>query len=303
MLVEMWHAQPESRRLTQAMTIQHFEHFVLSKPYFDRRGLIVAEHGKEVVGFVHAAFGPNEDFTEVQHDEGVISMLQASPAHASGELVPQLLAAAEGYLNDHGTKRIVGGSHPPNIPFYHGLCGTGELPGVLLADEAMHDAYRATGYEVTEEFAVMECSLDRMRPLIDRNQRMLPRSFEVRPTMDHVFENWWETCAFGPIQRSQFQVIRKEDNMPCGSMIWWDLERSADSPGPGVALSRVEIIDERRRAGLATFLVSNALKQLKSSGAIRAQVQVPASNKPAVEFFRKLGFEEVDRGLAYVKNC
>ena len=119
--------------------------------------------------------------------------------------------------------------------------------------------------------------------------------------MDHAFDNWWVTCAYGPTQRSEFQVIAKDDNTVCGSLVWWDVESAFGANEPGVAISRVSIVDERRRAGLATFLVSNALKQLKSSGAQYAAVQVPTSNSPAIEFFAKLGFERVDGGIAYEK--
>ena len=284
------------------MSVAQFEHFILAKPYFDRKGLLVVESDRRVVGFVHAGFGPNQDCSDSALEDGVICMVQMHPEFASKELAAQLLTAAEAYLAQSGSQRITGGPHPPQIPFYHGLCGSGELPGVLLADVEMHAAFKESGYSVKAEFAIMECQLGRMRGVFDRNQRILPRSFEVRPTMDHSFGTWWETCAFGPVQRSEFQVVNRADNIVCGSLMWWDLEPITETNEPGVALSRVEIVDDRRRAGLATFLVSNALKQLKSSGAFHAQVQVPAANAPAIEFFVKLGFEEIDRGVAYEKR-
>ena len=282
--------------------MQHFEHYVLAKPYFDRRGLLIAESSDgEPIGYVHAGFGPNEDRSEVSRSEGVICILQMAPEAASKSLAQDLLVAAEVYLEESGSRRLLGGPRPPQIPFYHGLFCSGELPGVLQADSELQDVFQSNGYSEIEQFAIMECQLGQMRGVFDRTQRMLPRSFEVRPTMDHVFDNWWETCAFGPTQRSEFQVIAKEDNAVCGSLVWWDVESAFGTNESGVAISRVRIVSERRRAGIATFLVSNALKQLKSSGAHYASVQVPKSNLPAIEFFTKLGFASVDAGIAYEK--
>lgn len=274
---------------------------MLAKPYFDRLGLLVAEHDGNVIGFVHAAFGPNENRSDISRGVGVVCMLQVVPEFDSIELRHQLLNAAEEYLRSSGTKRIIGGPSPPFVPFYHGLCGSGELPGVLASDRLLHEVYQAAGYSIVETFAVMDCDLKNLRAVVDYNQRQLARLFEVRPTMDHVFDNWWETCAFGPIQRSEFEIVEKATSLPCGSMLWWDLEVSDDRQSLGVALSRLLVVDHQRRAGLATILVSNALKQLKESGATLAQVQVPVSNEAGFEFFRKLGFSEVTRGTTYEK--
>jgi len=285
------------------VNVLHFEHYVLAKPYFDRCGLLVAESVDSgiPIGFVHAGFGANEDCSDVSREDGVICVLQMAPEAESKSLAEDLLNAAEVYLRESGSRRLLGGPSPPQIPFYHGLFCSGELPGVLQADAELQDIFQSNGYSEIEQFAIMECQLGRMRGVFDRTQRMLPRAFEVRPAMDHVFDNWWETCAFGPTQRSEFQVIAKEDNAVCGSLVWWDVESAFGATEPGVAISRVRIVNERRRAGIATFLVSNALKQLKSSGAHYASVQVPKSNSPAIEFFTKLGFASVDCGIAYEK--
>ena len=301
-MVEIWQSQPASCGFAQQISVSVFEHFVLAKPYFDRRGLLIAEEAGKPIGFVHAAFGANENRTEVSHDVGLVCMLQVRPEFDSDSTRSELLAAAEEYLRAAGARRIIGGPSPPHIPFYHGLCGSGELPGIMRENDAAHAIFQSEGYSPREEFAVMDCDLTKLRPTVDRTQRQLSWKFEVRPTMDHVFDNWWETCAFGPIQRSLFEIIDKATHLTCGSMLWWDLEISGERQSTEVALSRVVIEGHHRRTGLATFLVSNALKQLKSSGATLAQVQVALSNEPGLEFFRKLGFSEVRRGTSYEKK-
>lgn len=300
--MKIWRAQPLERGLVTGIDIMMLEHFVLSKPWFDRHGLMVAECGDRVAGFIHAGFGPDATQSDLDRELGVVCTLQLLPQYDSDDLRCLLLQKAEDYLKFHGCRLVVGGAYPPNMPFYHGLFRSSELPGVFAADEATHRTFLENGYEAAEQFSIMNCQLGRLRPVIDRNQRQLQRSFMVRPTLDHSFASWWKTCAFGPIQRSQFEVVAKLDNMPCGALIWWDADvTTMGGTGLSISLGELQIQDDRRRVGLATFLVSNALRQLKSSGAAEAQVQVPISNTPGLQFFHKLGFVEQQRGTSYRK--
>ena len=300
-IVEVWRQQGPERGCRDAISVPVLEHFVYGKPYFDRQGLIVAEHEGRVVGFVHAGFGPSEDYSDVAKDVGVTCMLQMLPEFEATDLGATLLAASEEYLRQHSVCALIGGAYPPFTPFYHGLVQSSELPGVFASDSLLHTVYRDAGYEVADEFAILDCELGRIRPVVDRNQRLLAKSFQVRPTIDHAFDTWWDTCTFGPVQRSQFELIDKSDKSPCGSMIWWDLDAIRDTARPSIAISRLRVASERRREGLATFLIMSALKQLKSSGALKAQVQVPTSNQPALDFFRRIGFAETGRGTSYRK--
>ncbi len=302
-LIDVWSAQSPERGLVSRMDVGRLEHFVLAKPWFDRQGLIVAESDGRVIGFVHAGFGPNSNGSEIDYGEGVICMLQVIPDFDSEDLRRELISAAEQYLAQKGAKRVYGGSFPPMIPFYHGLTDSSELPGVFESDQPLRATYEASGYTLNEEFVMLGCQLARVRPVVDRTQRSLQRTHAVRATLDHTFDTWWDTCSFGPLQRSQFEVVAKKDNRVCGSMIWWDPDwTNACSGSFAVSLSRVNVIDESRRAGLATFLVSSALKQLRGSGTASARVQVATLNAPGLEFFRKLGFVETGRGATYSRQ-
>ena len=300
-LVDVWRSQTSNCELLESISVSALEHFVFAKPYFDRNGLILAESDGRVIGFVHAGFGPNQEYSDISFQDGVICMLQVLPGFDASGARGQLFDAAEEYLIGKGAGRIFGGAHPPFIPFYHGLLNFGELSGVPHDDQPMHDMYQARNYWLLREYCIMNCELGSRRAVVDRNQWQLARSYEVRPTLDHAFDNWWESCAFGPVPRSKFELINHA-GIPCGSMLWWDLEPSRTTFGPAVAISRVGIDDDRRRSGLATLLVSSALKQLKASGITLAQVSVPTSNEAAMELFRKLGFSEVNRGYAYLKH-
>ena len=58
-LADVWRCADLGPAALQPMTSALLEAGVFSKPYFDRRGLLVACEGARIVGFAHAAFGPN----------------------------------------------------------------------------------------------------------------------------------------------------------------------------------------------------------------------------------------------------
>lgn len=60
-LCEIWRSQPPRRGLVSSLSPMLLDRYVLSKPYFDREGLIVAEDDDRPIGFAHAGFGPEID--------------------------------------------------------------------------------------------------------------------------------------------------------------------------------------------------------------------------------------------------
>ena len=286
----------------QPLSTHLLEELVLSKPYFDRKGLIVAERNGRPVGFVHAGFGPNEDFTDVSREVGVTCALCVHPESDSPDLRSDLVISAEAYLRSSGASTLFGGAFPPQIPFYHGLYGGAEMPGVLETDRPLTDTFLAAGYQPGPRFCLLNCRLSELRVPVDRNQRQLNREFEVLAQLDHEYHNWWDACTQGHTERSCFQISSKRDQTRFGSVIWWDLEPLATSWGvTAVGMSKLEIDEAHRRKGLATFLVARALKQLKASGVALAQVQVADENEGAKQLFEKLAFEIVDHGVVYQK--
>ena len=52
---------------------------MLSKPYFEPEGLIVAEQDEKLLGFVHAGFAPSPDWMDLDLEDGVISLHEQIP--------------------------------------------------------------------------------------------------------------------------------------------------------------------------------------------------------------------------------
>ncbi|MCA9248925.1 MAG: GNAT family N-acetyltransferase, partial [Planctomycetales bacterium] len=145
-LVDVWKSQPALRGIANPIRAWDFEQLVLSRQYFDRAGLIVAQRDGEIVGFAHGGFGPDEANQEVDTSWGVTAMLMVRPEEHGSSLGAELLAASEEYLRGRGAKVLYAGCVRPLNPFYQGLYGGSEMPGTLESDTFRLELYRNYGY-------------------------------------------------------------------------------------------------------------------------------------------------------------
>lgn len=104
LLADIWSSRARERGLTQPMSAELFEELVLAKPYFDNEGLILALEGNRAVGFVHAAFGPNEDQCGLSNLLGVTSMLMVRSDCRRLGIGRTLLERSEQYLRSRGCR-------------------------------------------------------------------------------------------------------------------------------------------------------------------------------------------------------
>jgi len=300
-LVAIWNAQPAAKRLARKMNVPTFEHFVLAKPYFDREGVLIAVHDGRAIGVVHAGFGPNESHIAVDTSTGVICLLNILPDYDTAELRAQLLQAAEAYLSSRGVSQIIGGPVSPFTSFYHGLSSIGESAGVLDEDQPTQEAFRAAGYGESMRNIVLQRDLTAFRPAFDRKQRAIQHNFDVVVDLDADLSDWWELCRYGPLPRCAFDAIERVSREKVARTIWWDQAFTGAALQSSVSFSNVEVPESRRRTGIGTLLMNEAMKQLKSSGAFYATAQVPETNGIALSFFGSLGFTEVTRGTTFSK--
>ena len=128
LITEIWRSHQPLRGLVHSISASSLEQHILSKPYFDRRGLILAIDGNLPLGFVHVGFGANEQKNDVCRETAVVSMLMVSKAGitsggARDNVAFELLQKAEAYAREHGSNKILGGGTYPGNPFYLGLYG------------------------------------------------------------------------------------------------------------------------------------------------------------------------------------
>lgn len=301
-LAAIWRSEPPLRGLMQPMSAVVLDRRVLSKIYFDRDGLVVADKNNSPVGFVHAGFGPNEDRTNLAYERGVTCLFMAVPDVDWKQVASALLRQSEEYLLEQGAKFLYAGGMPCHTPYYFGLYGGSQVRGILESDSRRYNILRAAGYEVDQVSLILQRSLIGFRPPVDRRQMTARRNYLIEPLLDTSVGNWWEACTLGDLDRTCFRLIEKEGGDVCGQTIYWDIEPLASSWGVNaVGLLDLKINESKRRLGLATFLLSESLRSLQAQGITLAEAQISSDNEAALRLFHKLGFSEVDRVMSFVK--
>lgn len=291
------------------------EHMILSKPYFDPKGLILAvedeSDGKangndsrvasgRPLGFIHVGFGPSEDFSDVDTSHGIISMLKIVPTDRAKEIAEGLVAGALAYLKTKGSERVSAGSRFPFSPFYMGLYGGSEIPGVLQSDVNFTNAMHDNGFVVESQVAVLRRPLAGFRPKSGRDQISVRRKFQINIVVEPKEVSWWESCTLGMANRERFSIYHKQNQRVCGSVSFWDMQPLVGgTPATGRGMYGLNVPEEFRRSGIATFLVSEALKYYMQQGVEFVEAQALSSDSASIGVFEKLGFEEFSRGTLF----
>lgn len=286
------------------MSARTLEEFVFAKPYFDRLGLNVAVNDEgRLVGFSHAGFGPSEDFRTLSTEMGVVCLLLVTPDQPFDEIAGPLLDASETYLRERGAKVLYAGGVYPLNPFYLGLYGGSELPGVLESDARTLAFYRRRGYQEADRVAVLQRDLAGFRPLVDRTQMQVRRSYQIEAVLDPPVRSWWEACTFGHTDRTRFNLLSRGGGAPAATVTYWHIEPLASSWGAhAVGVLDLEVAEPHRRRGLAAFLLGESLRQLQSHGVTLVEAQTMDRNTPAIGLYQKLGFRQVDAGVVLRKQ-
>jgi ribosomal-protein-alanine N-acetyltransferase len=75
------------------------------------------------------------------------------------------------------------------------------------------------------------------------------------------------------------------------------LQRTWNSEAVGIIDVQVEL--PYRAKGLGTYLMAQVLKHYRDNGLTLAEIQTMARNQAACRLYKRLGFQEVDRGVIY----
>lgn len=307
LIVDIWRQQPPIRGQVSSISRLTLDHHIFAKPYFDANGFLMALKESDghttPLGFVHAGFTVNQDYSDLDQKTGIICQLKVVPGDHAQEVAKELLDQALNYLKSKGAEQVHVGTEFPNAPFYLGLYGGSQIPGVLEQDEIAVETLKQAGFELHDKIVILERKLDGFRAIVDREQRMLKRQFQINAIADPIEKNWWESCTLGMAERDQFSVYHKTEQKVCGSVSYWDMQPLANNWGMlARGLFGLNVSEENRRCGIATFLVGESLKHLMQQGIGLVEAQTRESDAAAVGVFKKLEFEDVARGLLMSKK-
>ncbi|MDZ7619859.1 MAG: GNAT family N-acetyltransferase [Patescibacteria group bacterium] len=302
-VASLWRAQGGQPGLTQPVSVDLIEQLVFSKIYFDPQGLILAFDEDRPAGFAHAGFGPNEQRDGIDPEMGVTCVVILHPESAGTGLAATLLARSEEYLRDRGAKVLYGGGIDPLNPFYTGLYGGSELPGVLESDREVCQLFISHGYREIDRTVLLRRSLTGFEVPFDRRQMQLRRQMIVEVTADAVARDWWEASTLGDFDLTRFDVVPRVGGPPVATATFRAMEPvGSGGVGRRTGLVGLFVDPALRRRGLAVFILSEAFRQFGRQGITVVESQTMQHNSYALGLYRKLGFDQMGQGIVYRKT-
>jgi ribosomal protein S18 acetylase RimI-like enzyme len=302
-LAEIWRSQPVEHGRLQAMSAALFDQWVLSKPYFDNAGLIVAVDEDLPIGFAHAAFGPTESGQRLSTQYGSTCLVMVKTEYRRQGVGSALLLRSEAYLRQRGAQVMYGGGIAPFHGFYLGLYGGSELPGFLDSDVAEQRLFQSHGYREVDRVQVLERSIVGYRPPIDHKQMQIRRRSTIAAVVDPPLANWWEACAWSGLDQTRYELHLRDTGQLAAHASAWALEPlSAGWAVRAAGIVDLDVEESVRRQGLATYLLGDMMRQLAGQGVGLVQVQTMQANQPALKLYEKLGFKLVNQGAVYRKD-
>jgi len=303
-VVSVWQRCAAQAGLALPVSVDLFERLVFSKLYFPQGRLFLAFDGETPIGLAHAAFGPNDEHSWISPESGIVCMLLVCPEWPDRPgLAADLLAACERFLIGQGATTIQGGAAPGCAPFYAGLYGGSFPPGVFECDEVACTAFEASGYQRAGRMLAHQRSLEDFRPIVDRQMIQLRRATELKTIIDPASRNRWEAMTIGEFDLTRFELATRRPAATVASLTVRDMGPPAPHlPGPAAGVLDLFVDEAHRRQGMATFLLSESLKQLMQQGIGSVQVHVSDDSPAGMALCRKLGLEPSGTAVRFLRT-
>jgi ribosomal protein S18 acetylase RimI-like enzyme len=301
-LAGLWNRGLPERGVVRPLGAHEFDEMVLGRLHFEAKGLILAEDDGQLVGFAHAAFGPespNGPSHQIDRSMGTVAMLVVDSDRDDPALELALFAEAEAYLRGYGATVLYAGGQFELSSYYWGVYGGSECSGVLDDHRGFRRAAVGSGYEPVAKTILFEVDLsapaarDPKAPLI-RRQARLEVAEDAMPT------GWWEASAIGGTQISRFRLVAKDNDRVLATASAWDMAAFGRLDGKArIGLVDVEVANGERRKGFGRFLIGEVLRHFREQWGEAVTVQTRSTNHAAIALYQSLGFQPVDSSTLY----
>lgn len=299
-IVRIWNSRRPQRGLLPRLTESLLDQYVLSKLYFDPDALLVAVAGRSLKGFAHVGFGPTQDGSQLETRQAVICLVLVDDEASPSSLGVELREQAERYLASCGAIDVYGGAWGVMAPFYRGLYGGSDLPGILESDDWQTRLYRDAGYQVERRVVVWQRTLVDFRAPMSRELLQLRRQFRLDVNSATPPTTWWSACRAAHHDEVEFRIVTADGSKQFAALTAWDLEPLSSGWGTTAAgLLNWRLLDDEAGPGHERLLFVETLKQLQSQGVLLAEIQVAENDQRAEMMLRDLGFRPVDVGVVY----
>jgi ribosomal protein S18 acetylase RimI-like enzyme len=296
-LVKLWNECLPGRGAVGLRTATPLERYVLSKPYFDPAGLIIAEEDHHIVGFIHVGM------IDAPEPTGVVAMICVLPRHQRRGIGTELLRRGEEYLRGKGAKLLFAGAARGCNPFYFGLYGGAVCSGFLLSDAAAEPFLLKHNYRPAQTLPVLQRALDSSLRISDPRFTMIRTNCQIRMMTPRHLSCRQQECTVGVVEPVEFRLEDKASGRVNARTLMWEMEGFSSRWGvPAVGLLDYEVVERARRLGVGKYLLATILKQLQDQYFQIVEVHIDETNEPAKNFLSQLGFEQVDVSRSYQKS-
>src|SRR5262249_19782164 len=156
-----------------------------------------------------------------------------------------------------GARALYAGSSTMRNPFYQGLYGGSESPGVLASDADGAAFFERHGYRPGPAYLVLQRRLAGAANVIDGRFPALRRRFEMRVGPRRGSAGWWREAVLGPLELIDFHLEEKVTGQAVARASVWDMEGfSRCWNEPALGLVELEVRPDLRRQGVARFLLA-----------------------------------------------
>ena len=268
-LAELWNRGLPDREVVRPLSPHEFNEMILTRLHFDAKGLILAEDDGRLVGFVHAAFGPEAaagPSHQIDRTMGTVAMLVVDHDRDDPSLELSLFAQAEAYLESRQAKVIYAGGQNELSSYYWGVYGGSECSGVLDTHQAFRRGSEASGYQPVAKTIHFE--LDLSAPEVrDPRSLLIRRQTRLETIEDAMPANWWESSSIGCSQICRFRLLARDNERVLATASTWDMAAFGRLDGKArTGLIDVEVAAGERRKGYGRFLVGEILRHSRNSG-------------------------------------
>ena len=301
-ITALWNGTPLGRGAASGIAVDALETLNFAQPYFDRKGLILACEGAEVVGFTHAGFGPNADESALSYEAGVICAVLVHPNYRRRGIGRELARRAEAYLRERGAKTLQAGPSAPLDPFFFGLYGGSRPSGFLESDPDAAPFFGSLGYRPVERHGIYQCDLTTQRNPMSFRFVNVRRKIELTVAPEPAMATWWWETRYGRLDTVQFSIHSKENPADVAELtvVGLDLYMTAWQQR-AVGLSELRTVTSELRKGYAQALLVETCRRLKDELVTLAEAHAVESNTPVVKLLESCGFSRVDTGIVYVR--
>jgi len=299
-ILRLWGQCELGRGAARPESTDAFEVVNYAQPYFDPRGLIVAERDRELVGLVHAGFGFTADRMTLDPTVGVICVVMVRPDCRRQGIGRELMRRAEEYLRERGARTIDAGQSRQCDPFYYGLYGGSRPSGFLDSDPLAAPFLKGLGYQSRAAAGVYQRDLSVKRDPTTMRLVNLRRTTDLVIAESPVNPTWWWYCHMGRTETLRFRLVAKKTQEPLAAVTVMGLDHYVSAwRERAVGLVDVFVAENHRGQGYGQTLLIETVRRMRQDQITRAEIHVPDQLEFLTRAVLAAGFTRIETGTVY----